>query len=56
MLQSCGCRMFPFLSDLLRWFGQGLPTTAVRPTGGFQVTRRRSGNSFGEGLLDPPFG
>ena len=32
MLQSCGCRMFPFLSDLLRWFGQGLPTTAVRPT------------------------
>src|SRR5271157_1253151 len=29
MLQSCGCRLFSFLSDLLRWFGQGLLTTAV---------------------------
>ena len=43
MLQGCGCRMFSFLSDLLRWFGQWFPDPAVRPTGGFQVTRRRSG-------------
>ena len=43
MLQSCGCRMFSFLSDLLRWFGQWSSDPAVRPTGGFQVTRRRSG-------------
>ena len=40
---GCGCRMFSFLSDLLRWFGQWSPDPAVRPTGGFQVTRRRSG-------------
>ena len=38
--------MFPFLSDLLRWFGQWSPDPAVRSTGGFQVTRRRSGTRW----------
>ena len=35
--------MLPFLSHLLRWFGQGLQTPPVRLTAGLQVTRRWSG-------------
>jgi hypothetical protein len=37
--------MFPFLSDLLRWFGQGLPTP---PFGRPEVSRRRAD---GRGLV-----
>src|SRR5271157_3101528 len=35
--------MFPFLSDLLRWFGKGFPTPPFGRPEVFQVTRRRSG-------------
>ena len=35
--------MFSFLSDLLRWFGQGFPTPPFGRPEVFQVTRRRSG-------------
>ncbi len=55
MLQSYGLRMFSFLSDLLRWFGQGLRPrrSADRRFPGDAPT---VGDTLGEGLLDPPFG
>src|SRR5208337_2131706 len=41
-LQSCGSRVFSFLSDLLRWFGQGLLT---RPSSATDVGVERGASS-----------
>ncbi len=35
---------------------KGFPDPAVRPTGGFPGDAPTVGDSFGEDLLDPPFG
>ena len=40
MLQSWGLRVFSFLSDLLRWFAQGLLTRTSSWTDGLPVPDR----------------